>query len=49
MEENKFMKRKENIALAVFALGVIVVRLFYISRTRGPFIYADEMLSLIHI
>lgn len=43
MEESKLIKRKEDIALAVFALGVIVLRLFYISRTNGPFIYADEM------
>lgn len=43
MEENRFMRKKEIIALTVFTLGVIVVRLFYISRTKGPFIYADEM------
>lgn len=28
--------------IGIFVLGVIFLRLFYITRTTGPFIYADE-------
>ena len=30
------------IFMGLFILGVIILRVFYISRTTGPFIYADE-------
>lgn len=29
--------------IGIFMLGVIFLRLFYITRTTGPFIYADEL------
>lgn len=35
-------KIKDYFIISMFALGVIVLRVFYITRTSGPFIYADE-------
>ncbi len=43
MREWSVKNWKEYLALSIFILGVIVLRLFYITRTTGPFIYADEM------
>lgn len=34
---------KDFLFISIFVLGVIVLRLFYIARTKGPFIYADEL------
>ena len=33
---------KDSLLLGLFVLGVMFLRLFYITRTFGPFIYADE-------
>lgn len=35
-------KVRECLFLSLFVLGVMFLRLFYITRTFGPFIYADE-------
>lgn len=45
MERETMQKRKsmqDYIFAGIFILGVIIPRVFYISRTTGPFIYADE-------
>ena len=36
-------KIKDVLFTGIFVLGVIFLRLFYITRTTGPFIYADEL------
>ncbi len=33
---------KDSLFIVLFILGVIFLRVFYITRTTGPFIYADE-------
>lgn len=35
-------KRKDCFFIFMFMLGVIILRVFYITRTTGPFIYGDE-------
>ncbi|MCD7726170.1 MAG: hypothetical protein LUI12_11600 [Clostridiales bacterium] len=43
MRERVWKNWKEAVALSIFVVGVMVLRLFYITRTTGPFIYADEI------
>lgn len=44
--KNLVVKRERRIIdfafIGIFVLGVIFLRVFYITRTAGPFIYADE-------
>ena len=42
MLKNIIDKRKETLVFLFFCLGVLVLRLFYISKVNGPFVYADE-------
>ncbi len=45
MERETMQKRKsmqDYIFAGIFILGVVILRVLYISRTTGPFIYADE-------
>lgn len=42
MLKNSIYNRKETLVFLFFCLGVLVLRLFYISKVNGPFVYADE-------
>lgn len=42
MMKNKCGSRKESLVFLFFCLGTIVLRVFYISKVTGPFVYADE-------
>lgn len=42
MMKNKCGNRKECLVFLVFCLGTLVLRIFYISKINGPFVYPDE-------
>lgn len=35
--------KKEYLIFGIFCLGTLVLRLFYITKVNGPFVYADEL------
>lgn len=39
---NSIRKKREYLIFAFFCLGTLVLRLFYITKVNGPFVYADE-------
>lgn len=42
MIQSRARKEKELPVFLFFCLGVLVLRLFYITKVNGPFVYADE-------
>lgn len=42
MLKNNIYKRKECLVFLLFCMGTLILRLFYISKVNGPFVYADE-------
>ncbi|MCM1386216.1 MAG: hypothetical protein NC231_02725 [Bacillus sp. (in: Bacteria)] len=36
-------KQKDKILLGMFFLGTFLVRIFYITKVKGPFVYTDEL------
>lgn len=42
MMKNKCGNRKECLVFLFFCLGTLVLRIFYISKINGPFVYPDE-------
>ena len=34
---------RDNLLLGILILGFLMLRLFYITRVKGPFVYTDEM------
>ena len=42
MWKNSIWKKREYLIFAFFCLGTLVLRLFYIMKVNGPFVYADE-------
>lgn len=43
MWANMIQNKKEYLIFAFFCLGTLVLRLFYITKGNGPFVYADEL------
>lgn len=43
MWTNSIRNKKEYLIFAFFCLGTLVLRLFYIMKVNGPFVYADEL------
>lgn len=39
---NNIQKKKEFSVFLFFSIGTLMLRIFYISRVNGPFVYADE-------
>ncbi len=39
---NGIRNKKEYVIFSFFCLGTLVLRLFYITKVNGPFVYADE-------
>lgn len=42
MLKNRCKSRKEYLVFLVFCIGTIMLRVFYIGKVNGPFVYADE-------
>lgn len=42
MMKNKCGSRNESLVFLFFCLGTLVLRVFYISKVNGPFVYPDE-------
>lgn len=42
MWKNSIRNKKEYLIFGFFCLGTLVLRLFYIMKVNGPFVYADE-------
>lgn len=43
MWKNRMQNKKEYLIFSIFCLGTLVLRLFYITKANGPFVYADEL------
>lgn len=43
VDDDMVEKRKNGFILGLFFLAVFFLRIFYISKVKGPFVYADEM------
>lgn len=42
MVKDNIYNRKEYLVFLFFCMGTLLLRLFYISKVNGPFVYADE-------
>lgn len=43
MWKNSMQNKKEYLIFIIFCLGTLVLRLFYITKGNGPFVYEDEL------
>jgi len=43
MWKNNVKNKTEYLVFALFCLGTLVLRLFYITKVNGPFVYPDEL------
>lgn len=43
MWKNSMQNKKEYLIFGFFCLGTLVLRLFYLTKVNGPFVYADEL------
>ena len=43
MWKNSIQNKKEYLIFSIFCLGTLVLRLFYITKVNGPFVYEDEL------
>lgn len=40
---NRIRNKNEYLIFGIFSLGTLVLRLFYITKVNGPFVYTDEL------